>query len=269
MERQFATGESGAPIAGRAPAGNQRENGTTAVISNVQVVEGCGELVFRPQWGRVIQEFIMSTTTQLSTFDDPTFRRELLTVASFLAGYGPTTRASYATDLRIFSDWCRESGLSLFDVKRSHLELFVRSVEARGLIASTITRRLSALASFYRYCEQEDHIDRNPANYMRRPKVDNESRTPGLDRTELSAFMVQAGIGTHREHALASLLALNGPRVSEALNADIDDLRFERDHHFLRIIRKGGIKAPLSRSHPGRPERSRSTSVNERAGRSF
>ncbi|MDH4279700.1 MAG: site-specific integrase, partial [Acidimicrobiia bacterium] len=252
-----------------APAGNQRENGTTAVISNVQVVEGCGELVFRPQWGRVIQEFIMSTTTQLSTFDDPTFRRELLTVASFLAGYGPTTRASYATDLRIFSDWCRESGLSLFDVKRSHLELFVRSVEARGLIASTITRRLSALASFYRYCEQEDHIDRNPANYMRRPKVDNESRTPGLDRTELSAFMVQAGIGTHREHALASLLALNGPRVSEALNADIDDLRFERDHHFLRIIRKGGIKAPLSRSHPGRPERSRSTSVNERAGRSF
>ena len=52
--------------------------------------------------------------------------------------------------------------------------------------------------------------------------------------------MILAGIGTHREHALASLLALNGLRVSEALNADIEDLGFERGHHILRITRKGG-----------------------------
>lgn len=71
-------------------------------------------------------------------------------------------------------------------------------------------------------------MERNPATHVRRPRVDNESRTLGLDRNELSAFMVQAGISTQREHALASLLVLNGLRVSEALNADIDDLGFER-----------------------------------------
>ena len=49
----------------------------------------------------------MSTTSQLSTLDDPVFRRELLTIASFLAGYGTTTRTGYATDPRIFTDWCR------------------------------------------------------------------------------------------------------------------------------------------------------------------
>jgi site-specific recombinase XerD len=182
----------------------------------------------------------MSTTKDLSSFDDPVFRRELLVVASFLAGYATTTRTGYATDLRIFADWCREHGLNLFEVQRSHLQLFARSMEARGLMPSTVARRLSALASFYRYCEQEGHVDRNPAIHVRRPKVDNESRTLGLDRTELSAFMVQAGIGTRREHALASLLALNGLRISEALNADIDDLGFERGHHTLRITRKGG-----------------------------
>ncbi len=107
-------------------------------------------------------------------------------------------------------------------------------------MASTDARRLSALASFYRYCEQGGHVDRSPATHVRRPKVDNESRTLGLDRNELSAFMIQAGIGTQREHALASLLALNGLRVSEALNADIEDLGFERGHHILRNTRKGG-----------------------------
>jgi integrase len=146
-------------------------------------------------------------TSELSSLDDPMFRRELLVVASFLAGYGTATRNSYATDLRLFADWCRDYGLNLFDVQRSHLELFV---------------------------------DRSPATRVRRPKVDNVSRTMGLDRNELSAFMIQAGIGTHREHALASLLALNGLRVCEALNADIDDLGFERGHHILRIIGKGG-----------------------------
>ena len=44
----------------------------------------------------------------------------------------------------------------------------------------------------------------------------------GLDRNELGAFLVQAGLGSARDHPLASLLALNGLRISDALDADID-----------------------------------------------
>lgn len=36
-----------------------------------------------------------------------------------------------------------------------------------------------------------------------------------------------------------TLLALNGRRISEALNADIDDLSTERWHRTLAIVRKG------------------------------
>ncbi len=104
-------------------------------------------------------------------------------------------------------------------------------------------RRLSTLPSFYRYCEQEQLIDRNPALNVRRPKVDYESRTLGLDRNELGAFLVQAGLGSPRDHALASLLALNGLRISEALGADVEDLDFERGHRTLKILRKGGKRA--------------------------
>ncbi len=114
---------------------------------------------------------------------------------------------------------------------------------------STVARRLSTLASFYRYCEQERFVERNPALNVRRPKVDYESRTLGMDRNELGAFLVQAGLGSARDHALASLLALNGLRVSEALGADIENLDFERGHRTLKIVRKGGKRAivPLAR----------------------
>jgi Phage integrase, N-terminal SAM-like domain len=74
-------------------------------------------------------------------------------VAAFLAGYSGHTRVSYATDLRIFADWCQEGGLRLFDLRRSHLELFGRWMEENGRMRSTVARRLSTLVRFYRYCE--------------------------------------------------------------------------------------------------------------------
>jgi site-specific recombinase XerD len=183
----------------------------------------------------------MSTSTSVAVVlvEDP-MKTETIAVAGFLAGYCGSTRRSYATDLRLFAAWCHEANLSLFSVRRSHIELFGRWMEETGRMRSTVARRLSTLASFYKYCEQEQLVDRNPALNVRRPKVDYESRALGLDRNELGAFLVQAGLGSPRDHALASLLALNGLRISEALGADIDDLDFERGHRRLKIVRKGG-----------------------------
>jgi integrase/recombinase XerD len=75
---------------------------------------------------------------------------------------------------------------------------------------------------------------------VRRPRLDCESHATGLDRNELGALLVAAGLGPPSEHALISLLALNGLRVSEATGADIEALGIERGHRTLVITRKGG-----------------------------
>lgn len=49
---------------------------------------------------------------------------------------------------------------------------------------STVARRPATLVTLYKYCEQEQHVDRNPAFNLRRPKVDYESRTLGPERDE-------------------------------------------------------------------------------------
>jgi integrase/recombinase XerD len=69
-----------------------------------------------------------------------------------------------------------------------------------------------------------------------------------LDRNELGALLVAAGLGPAAEHALISLLALNGLRVSEATEADIEHLGLERGHRTLVITRKGGkvVTIPLA-----------------------
>jgi integrase len=62
-----------------------------------------------------------------------------------------------------------------------------------------------------------------------------------------SERLALAGLGPPGEHALISLLALNGLRVSEAAGADIEHLGLERGHRTLTITRKGGkvVTIPL------------------------
>jgi hypothetical protein len=77
-------------------------------------------------------------------------------------------------------------------------------------------------------------------------------------------MLVAAGLGSPAEHALISLLALNGLRVSEATGADIEDLGLERGHRTLTITRKGGkvVTIPLA----PRTARAIDLAIGERAG---
>jgi site-specific recombinase XerD len=143
---------------------------------------------------------------------------------------------------------CERHHLSLLEVGRTHIELYARELEDLGRAPATIGRRLSALAGFYRYAAEEGIIEHSPAANVRRPRLDYESHAVGLDRNELGAFLVAAGVSSPRDHALCSLLALNGLRISEAVGATIEQLGLERGHRTLVVHRKGGktVTIPLA-----------------------
>ena len=73
-----------------------------------------------------------------------------------------------------------------------------------------------------------------------------------------------AGLGPSAEHALISLLVLNGLRVSEATGADIEHLGLERGHRTLTITREGGkvVTIPLA----PRTARAIDLAIGERTG---
>jgi site-specific recombinase XerD len=84
-----------------------------------------------------------------------------------------------------------------------------------------VARRLCTIVGFYRYAEEEGVIEHSPAVHIRRPKVDYESHAAHLDRNEFGSILVAAGLSSPCDHALVSLLALNGLRVCEAVGANI------------------------------------------------
>jgi site-specific recombinase XerD len=189
-----------------------------------------------------------STSTVVGAVESVFTEPEQLALAGFLAGYTGLTREAYALDLRQFASWCQQHHIGLFQARRADIECFARDLEARGRARATITRRLCTVAGFYRYAVEEELLDHSPAAHVRRPRLDYESHATGLDRNELGAILVAAGLGAPAEHALISLLALNGLRVSEATGAKIEALGVERGHRTMVVTRKGGkvVTVPLA-----------------------
>ena len=194
----------------------------------------------------------MTTTipsTDVVVSVEPLFAEdERIALAGFLAGYSGLTRDAYTLEVRMFTAWCQQHGLHLFQARRADIECFGREMETLGRARATIARRLCTIAGFYRYAVEEELLDHSPAVHIRRPRLDYESHAIGLDRNEVGSLLVAAGLGRPDEHALISLLAINGLRISEALGADIDALGLERGHRTLTVLRKGGkvVTIPLA-----------------------
>jgi integrase/recombinase XerD len=186
-----------------------------------------------------------SSTSALVRYQQVLTDVEQTTLVGFLAGHRGFTPDAYALDLRQFTAWCWQHHRRLFEVRRADIECFARHLEDRGKARGTVARRLCTIVGFYRYAEEEGVIEHSPAVHIRRPSIDYESHVGHLDRNELGAILVTAGLSLPRDHALVSLLALNGLRVSEALGANIDALGLERGHRTLTVRRKGGKIATM------------------------
>lgn len=166
--------------------------------------------------------------------------------AAWLVGHSARTRAAYLADLRDYGRFCEGVGLDPLAAHRAHIDAYKADLEGRGLSPATVARRLSALAGFYGYAQDEGLIARSPVARVKRPRVGSESPTLGLDVPELGRFLEAAAKAGPRDNALASLLALNGLRVSEICEAEASDLETVRGHRTLTVTRKGGRRAVVA-----------------------
>jgi site-specific recombinase XerD len=199
------------------------------------------------------QRIILTNEAVIIGKERPLFDDARLAIAGWLSGYGGTTRGAHMTEMRLWAQWLTNlpESTDLLKVKRFHLEAYARELEEVHLRRrSTVAHKLSVIAGFYKWCAIEGVLEKDPVAHVRRPKVEYITTRQYLDRTELSRFLQFASLGSPRDEALCLLLALNGLRISEALNADIEDMSFERAHNTLRIMGKGHKEAIIPLAAP-------------------
>lgn len=187
-----------------------------------------------------------------------------LAVAAYLARFRGQSRLHTESDLRGFLDWCESRALDPLAATRPHIELYVRWLqEVRRYRPSTVSRRTSVVAGFYRTCVIDAVLEHSPAEYVRRPNVPAESPTLGLTHLQFEALLTAARHSTNRcDFALVTLLGLLGLRIFEATGSDIEDLGEEHGHRVLRVRGKGDkvVLVPL----PPAVGRARERSIEDR-----
>jgi integrase/recombinase XerD len=164
-----------------------------------------------------------------------------LAVAAYLARFKSSSREHTESDLRCYLACCAERGLDPLAARRPHLELYIRSMqEIRRFKPSTVSRRFSVAAGFYRTCVLDGILEHSPAEHVRRPSVPAESPTLGFTHLQFEALLTAARQSPNPyDFALVAMLGLLGLRIFEAAGADIADLGEEHGHRVLRVCGKG------------------------------
>jgi integrase/recombinase XerD len=187
---------------------------------------------------------MMTFTGLASVPSDPVglFTDQLrLAVTAYLARFKGTFREHTESDLRCYLAWCAERGLDPLAARRPHLELYIRWMqEIRRFKPSTVSRRFSVTAGFYRTCALDGVLQHSPAEHVRRPAVPAESPALGFTHLQFEALLSTARKSANPcDFALIAMLGLLGLRIFEATAADIADLGEEHGHRVLRVCGKG------------------------------
>jgi len=106
-----------------------------------------------------------------------------LAVAAYLTRFKGSSREHTESDLRSFPTWCAERGLDPLSARRPHLELYIRwTQEIRRFKPSTVSRRFSVTAGFYRTCVIDGVLEQSQlSTFAVRPR--RLSRRPSGSRT--------------------------------------------------------------------------------------
>lgn len=168
---------------------------------------------------------------------------QLLNYVNYLAvekGLSKNTLDSYRRDLKKFLTYIKKQEISRLDaINRTIINGYLGELKNNGTAASSISRTIASIRSFFNFLMQEELITDNPAIDLESPRI--EKRLPRVLTTkEVDLLLDQPNPGNHnglRDKAMLELLYASGIRVSELVSLDITD--FEAKAGYLRCQGKG------------------------------
>jgi integrase/recombinase XerC len=160
----------------------------------------------------------------------------------------PHTRKGYLTDLAQFNEFLKKNDISIKDgyepavgIDHTVIREYLSSLYRQRLKKVTISRKVAALRSFFKYLLREGKVRFNPAELVQTPK--NEKYIPdflSIDETYLllDAKFEQSFWGL-RDKAIVELFYSSGIRLNELTTMDMQDIDF---HQFLIKVKGKGRK---------------------------
>ena len=166
--------------------------------------------------------------------------QEFLHYIAVERGLARNTILAYERDLRQFFNYLADTGIQGVDqLQPPILVKYLRNLQADGLRATSISRKLAAIRNYCQYAVRERVLKKDPSGMiesmktpLRLPKVLDEKEIAAL--LEQPAEMKPSGL---RDRAMLELMYATGVRVSELVSLKVNDVNM--DMGYIRCFGKG------------------------------
>ncbi len=160
-------------------------------------------------------------------------------------GLAPLSISAYTTDISQFTEFLNQRKRTLLDARRDDVREFLQQLFSHQVDGRSVGRKLSALRHLYRYLLLDKKIDHDPTLNIESPKQ-WKVLPKSLARDEMEITLAApanlhkgndskwTGALVARDRALLELLYAGALRVSEVVNAKLDDLKLESGYMLVR-----------------------------------
>ena len=153
--------------------------------------------------------------------------------------------SAYTTDILQFAEFLEKHKRLLLTARRNDTREFLQQLFSHQVDGRSVGRKLSALRHLYRYLLLDKRIDHDPTLNIESPrqwKVLPKSLARDEVESTLAAPAVRAGARGQkdatalaiRDRAMLELLYAGALRVSEMVNATLEDLKLESGYMLVR-----------------------------------
>lgn len=150
----------------------------------------------------------------------------------------PHTVKAYCTDLTDFLNWAGNSDVCSLNYK--NIRTYLAEIQSKKYTRTTISRKIAAIKTFYRYLYRERLINTNPAANIKTPKK-IKNLPEFLTDSELNKILDKIEMKTPseiRDRTILEVLYATGMRISELCGLNFESLNLDANE--ITVFGKGG-----------------------------
>jgi integrase/recombinase XerD len=163
-------------------------------------------------------------------------------------GLGPLSISAYTTDICQFSEFLEKRKRLLLTARRTDVRDFLQQLFSHQVDGRSVGRKLSALRHLYRYLLLDKKLEHDPTLNIESPRQ-WKVLPKALARDEMEATLAaplarhsagtaggseESGALADRDRAMLEVFYAGALRVSEIINAKLEDLKLEAGYMLVR-----------------------------------
>lgn len=136
------------------------------------------------------------------------------------------TLEAYKRDVLEFAEFEKSRDIGdLRETPGTEVVAFLLHLKNNGKSAATVNRKLASVRAFYKYLQDKNEISSNPTHNIKSPRIERKAiEYLTLDEVDRLLALPDESLIGMRDRAMLELLYATGIRVTELIEADLEDV---------------------------------------------